>query len=262
MPKKKRKKFVTSELLKEIDVEEAFTFLSERAFSESVPEDSRRTFLKIWEILVSSTGRSLGKFNANNETRFFYKSFTNKLLKQIDAIVSFNYDVICEQSLPTKTKWHYEGVSNSQKIPRSIPIIKPHGSVNWRIENQTIVTSKSVQDNPLIVAPSHLKFVSNREEDQPLFQVWQRMEQQLSAAKVIVFIGYSFPPSDFYFSSVLRTTFAERSDFPQIVIVNPDAVNISARLQQRYRVGVKQILKLYDLDSLIRCDRAVLRRDG
>ena len=66
-------------------------------------------------------------------------------------------------------------------------------------------------------------------------------------AKAWVFIGYSFPPSDLYFSSVLRSTLAVRDSNPLIVIVNPDSLPISARLITRFIIPQDKIRTFPDL---------------
>ena len=52
---------------------------------------------------------------------------------------------------------------------------------------------------------------------------------------VLVFIGYSFPVADLYFSSILRSVLAIRDGAPGIVLVNPDAVALARRLGARAR---------------------------
>jgi len=56
-------------------------------------------------------------------------------------------------------------------------------------------------------------------------------------AKALVFIGYSFPAADLYFSSILRSVLADRDGAPAVAIVNPDAVAIGERLRQRFALG-------------------------
>ena len=67
----------------------------------------------------------------------------------------------------------------------------------------------------------------------------------MRAARALIFIGYSFPPADLYFSSVLRSVLAARSTNPDVVVVNPDAIAISQRLKQRF--ALDKIVKYFDL---------------
>ncbi len=60
------------------------------------------------------------------------------------------------------------------------------------------------------------------------------MEREMREAKALVFIGYSFPVADLYFSSILRSVLADRDGAPAVAIVNPDAVAIGERLRERF----------------------------
>lgn len=82
------------------------------------------------------------------------------------------------------------------------------------------------------------------------------MEAQMREAKVLVFIGYSFPLADLYFSSVLRSILASRESPPRVVIVNPDAVAIRKRLETRF--SLSKIVTYFDLDQFIQASRSDL----
>jgi hypothetical protein len=64
-----------------------------------------------------------------------------------------------------------------------------------------------------------------------------------------VFIGYSFPVADLYFSSLLRSVLAERGRSPAIIVVNPDAVAIAGRIASRF--AVSGVTRLFDLRQLV-----------
>jgi hypothetical protein len=147
--------------------------------------------------------------------------------------------------LPASRRWYYGGVDDGHQ-PQALRILKPHGSINWEeVDGDVSVTKTTISDNPLIIAPTHLKFIGRSTPDndgtsaiigylnqsRKISDVWALMETEMREAKAWVFVGYSFPPSDLYFSSVMRSTLAVRSDQPLIVIVNPDSMAISLRLQ-------------------------------
>lgn len=168
-------------------------------------------------------------------------------------MVSFNYDIIFERSMPKQKPWHYVGLN---KASNGLKVLKPHGSINWTLTKNKI----DVRDNPdqsLIVAPTHLKFVGSENDgnkhlgtlnhSEEIKSIWEQMEREMQSAKAFVFIGYSFPVADLYFSSVLRSVLAIRKNDPAIVLVNPDAVDIQRRLQQRF--SVKKIFNYFDMDT-------------
>ena len=84
--------------------------------------------------------------------------------------------------------------------------------------------------------------------------VWSQMELHVSQAKALVFVGYSFPVGDLYFSSILRSVIAGCTGLtPGVVIVNPDAVQISSQLQSRF--SLKAIVRYFDMDQFVRTTR-------
>ena len=79
--------------------------------------------------------------------------------------MSFNYDVVFEYSLPYCCVWHYAGVDDTNKS-RPLPILKPHGSINWEeVDGEISVEDdpQSFPTMPIIVAPTHLKFIGTGE---------------------------------------------------------------------------------------------------
>ncbi|MFN4355203.1 SIR2 family protein [Parvibaculum sp.] len=253
------------ELLADIDVEEVFTFLSERIQAPGTSSQLRTYTTQIWDDLVSEIGNVFGRYKANKSTRHSYGLLLQNHVRSRDAVVSFNYDTIFELSMPTQKQWHYVGVS---KTANGLKLIKPHGSINWTLAKHEI----RIQENPeqsLIVAPTHLKFVGSENDDnkhlgtlnhsEEIKFIWEQMEREMQSAKAFVFIGYSFPVADLYFSSVLRSVLAIRKNDPAVVLVNPDAVDIQRRLQQRF--SIKKVFNYFDMDTFfdIKRDRLLNR---
>jgi len=255
--------------LEGIDVEEVFTFLSERSRAPSTSSQLRSYVNRIWGLLVSAVGRTFRRFKPNSSSRSIYRRLFRNHIRQHDAVVSFNYDVLFERSLPTNQAWCYPCVSESSN---GLKILKPHGSANWvRRSDGTVVHQPNSVKPPVIVAPTHLKFVGYGDENSAdddvvgyldnhaqISKIWHEMELQMAKAKVLVFVGYSFPVADLYFSSVLRSVLASRDQSPRVVVVNPDAQNISSRISSRFNLaGVQRYLDLVQFaesnrDSLFR----------
>lgn len=260
-------------LLKSIDVEEVFTFLSERNTAPGVSPQLRTRTKLVWSALIQEVGSVFSRFLPNAKTRKAYKDLRKKHIRSRDTIVSFNYDTIFEHSLPANFKWYYGAIDDHHRS-QALRVLKPHGSVNWE-EIDGIIKNrrKSFPRRPTIVAPTHLKFVGvgAREEDaedEPLVgylnqsiqiaETWRLMENEMKEAKAWIFIGYSFPPSDLYFSSVLRSTLSNRSSEPLVVIVNPDSMAISKRLQSRFMLSPASIVTYSDLQIFNQIGRAQL----
>lgn len=249
-------------LLNDIDVEEAFTFLSERAEAPSTSPQLRAYASEVWKALVDETGTVFSRFAANVATRKTYRTLLDRHIRSRDVVVSFNYDTVFESSLPGNFDWVYHGLEERNKALR---VLKPHGSVNWAITDNGI----SVQVKPelsVVVAPTHLKFVQIGQAEKATSQIngylnqateikeiWAEMERQMRQSKVLVFIGYSFPVADLYFSSVLRSVLSVRETTPGIVIVNPDAVAIEKRLRARF--PIQKVGRYFDMATFLQSQR-------
>ncbi len=205
-----------AKLLQDINVEEVFTFISERVASPTTSDQLKRTFSGVWSALARQVGATFRRFDDNVQMRNYFRRMARLILSR-DAVVSFNYDTVMEESIPNH-RWHYHGVAPQHQ---GWPVLKPHGSVNWTADGQ-IISVDSAPATPVIVAPTHLKFVGGLGSSagylnqHPVIQkIWREMERQMQLARVLVFVGYSFPPADLYFSSVLRTVIAARSATPE-----------------------------------------------
>lgn len=251
-------------LLTNIDVEEVFTFLSERARAPSTSPQLRTYALKIWNALVSEIGNVFLHFKPNVKTRSVYRSLMSNHYRSFDTIVSFNYDTIFESSLLARTKARYVGLNDSSG---GVSVLKPHGSVNWGVSDDGSIQIESTPAESVIVAPTHLKFVSTNPDEgasqagylnqsEEIRDIWAQMEQKMRGARVLIFIGYSFPVSDLYFSSVLRSVLADRDTNPGIVVVNPDAVAISDRLKSRF--AIRKVVQYFDIGQFVQSSRAEL----
>jgi hypothetical protein len=251
-------------MLKPIDVEEVFTFLSERSKAPSSSAQLKQYADRVWLALVSQVGKVFSRFQPSKRTRQVVRRFHERHVKARDAIVSFNYDTVFERSLPGTLSWAYSGIED---CTNKLRVLKPHGSINWERRNGTI-RRVSGASTPIIVAPTHLKFVQSTgsangtsgylDDAEEVRTVWEEMEREMRAAKTLVFIGYSFPIADLYFSSVLRTALSGRVAPPAVVVVNPDAVSIAQRLSARF--PIKQVVKYFAFDQFTDAGRRGVQR--
>lgn len=251
------------EMLVAVDVEEVFTFLSERVRAPSTSPQLRTYALRIWTALVSEVGSVFRRFKPNSQTRSVYRKFVKSHCRATDAVVSFNYDTVFEESLAAVGRPIYYGVSAG----KGLQLLKPHGSVNWSIGGGGAIKVVDSPEQSVIVAPTHLKFVMAGYSDQDhaggyldqseqISVIWEEMEKRMREAVSLVFIGYSFPVADLYFSSVLRTVFADSGSVPNVVIVNPDAVAIADRVKKRF--SLNKIDKYFDLNQFLQSRRQEL----
>lgn len=251
------------QLLAKVDVEEVFTFLSERARAPSTTPQLRTYVRKVWTSLTEEVPSVFGRFHANATTKKTYRTFVNRHFRKGDTVVSFNYDTIFENSLPPKKKFFYDSIQENNRL---IPLLKPHGSINWNLEAKGAISVKNDPEHPVIVAPTHLKFIAGQDPDNPeqpigyldqatgIRDIWTRMETRMKDASALVFIGYSFPVADLYFSSVLRSVLADRDNTPKVVVVNPDAVAIADRLNKRFPLA--DFERYFDMQQFMQAPRS------
>ncbi len=254
-------------MLARIDVEEVFTFLSERSKAPSSSPQLKTYADRTWVDLVEHLSSVFARFAPDKFSRRLVRDFHTKHVRSRDAIVSFNYDTVFERSFPASVPWGYAGIED---CTGKLRILKPHGSINWQRTNGNVRRVSSAS-RPVIVAPTHLKFVQAPEAGSAgeevrgylddvaqVREIWESMEKEMKAAKILVFIGYSFPVADLYFSSVLRTALSSRESAPAVAIVNPDAMAIATRLQSRFRI--ERLVKYFDFQQFIDAGRAGLQR--
>jgi hypothetical protein len=255
-------------LLSRIDVEEVFTFLSERARAPSTSPQLRAYVERVWHKLVGAVGSAFRRFEPSAATRRIYRALRSSHIRSRDTVVSFNYDLVFEASLPGNFEWHYSGIEPEGE---GLRVLKPHGSVNWELIDGHVQRGE-MPDAPVLVAPTHLKFVQGAAQAGPgrpeggearvgyldvspeIQGVWTTMEEEMHDAKALVFIGYSFPQADLYFSSVLRSVLARRESPPSVVLVNPDAVAIASRVEARFSVA--RPLRFFDIEQFVDSSRA------
>jgi SIR2-like domain len=255
-----------NKLLAEIDVEEVFTFISERVQAPATSPQMKRQFTQVWEALNIEIGYVFGRFQPNKKTKSIYKAFSRQHLRAHDTVISFNYDLIFERSLGKERKWGYHCITNTNK---KLSIYKPHGSINWEVKHHDgkISVPRKTPDKPVIVAPTHLKFINSRPDHnnstsalgylnaaEDLSSIWREMEIELKMAKAIVFIGYSFPSADLYFSSLLRTIVNSQARKPTIILVNPDSDALGKRIKNRYSISTKNYFDLEQFNNIPRKD--------
>ncbi len=244
-----------------VDVEEVFTFLSERISAPSTSSQLRSYTQGVWDALLTEIAPVFAQFAPNRNTRRVFRGMLGNHVRGHDAIISFNYDTIFEDSLPGSQRWAYEVIEDTTN---SLRILKPHGSVNWAAGD--VIHRVSNPTRSVIVAPTHLKFIPAQEQEEgnisrsgyldqspQIQEVWTRLEQHMRGAKALVFIGYSFPDADLYFSSLLRSVVASRAASPTLVLVNPDAVPIAEKLSRRF--SARSFVRYFDLNQFIGSSR-------
>ena len=137
-----------------------------------------------------------------------YNTFVKTVYENKDSLVTFNYDLILEAVLSNLEHEYDYGVSEKTNDDSQL-ILKLHGSLNWGLcekcgpvdiydhiltfEKDSAISCPLCSNeiiSPLLVPPVIYK--DSYYNEQPLVRdSWSLANEQLSAAKKIVFIGFS-----------------------------------------------------------------------
>jgi hypothetical protein len=177
-----------------------------------------------------------------------------------DSIVTFNWDLLMDQELYFRPyRSHYNSFLAAalqyteddpfvfQEQPPDGMFLKMHGSMNWfQCTNAKCPASKTIvrdvdfqgcllrlmgmhwkdelcmrcgsSTEPLIIPPLLQKPIA---DNWIVRSAWGLARKKLHQADVVVVVGFSAPPTDFYASWLLRSTVGLREEIP-VLIVNRD----------------------------------------
>ncbi len=199
---------------------------------------SEDPYLRTNEVLRIGAARRLWEIHEScTDVKPPYKNFARQLLTAWHrrGIISFNWDLQAERLLhQAKVPWHYDVTAQGR-----LPVIKPHGSINWnRYLQEGLHTSypfwqpirtdsrlSSNCDDPL-ANPGNFPNLNYMifpgdpdlpESDEDVGLLWEDAGRLMDKADEVVFIGYSFPHYDQHSSKF----FKDRVRGKKIVAVNP-----------------------------------------
>lgn len=275
---------------KNINIEDVFTFIDigtslypRNSHYRKIFELSRESLIDF--IFISISMRTLGQ-----RCEYLEKLF--KDIKNDDNIITFNWDTIVDTTLEYLKTEHYNNYLSLfhnnkihyKKYAKKGLLLKLHGSLNWMIcQNKVcdyfkkiqIITSQ--QDTSLknlslsdfkdcphcgnrmeifIVPPTSNKIDIFRNNF--ISKQWLIVREKLRFTKKLVFIGYSFPPTDFYSEWLFRQVnflIDKNKNFQtfEIDVINPDCITKRSVTYHRYkRIFNRHNVKYYkDLKSYV-----------
>jgi hypothetical protein len=135
-------------------------------------------------------------------------------------------------------------------------LLKLHGSLNWvvcpnvscrlhgkprlAVRGRTLLgyvdsgkcpACRNDRGGRLIVPPTSQKLIRR---GSLLHKLWLIARAKLPQCGRLVFIGYSFPATDFYSEWLFRQIYFIDGPRPEIVVVNPEILKKRSRVSQRY----------------------------
>jgi hypothetical protein len=285
------KEFYEKEQWRGVNIEDVFTFLEigEKLYNKN--SGYKRAFKRGRDSLIDFIFLAIAMRTIGQRCLYLEKLFSN--IDEIDNIISFNWDPIAETTLEYLNKTHYQNYLQLfkdskiqiKKYSKKGLILKLHGSVNWMIcknKNCTKYNKKQLifgaLDNKLsslsmsdfnkckycgnrlevnIVPPSSNKISIHK--DSFIHKQWLLAREKIKFIKKVIFIGYSFPPTDFYAEWLFRQINfliddKNKSINIDIDIVNPEIFNKNSLTYERYHTIFKghNLQYFMDLKSYIR----------
>jgi hypothetical protein len=183
----------------------------------------------------------------------FHSAILNKLQKG-DAILTFNYDLLIEESFKTADVWtpiggygvavhgiknewcknwlSHRNVTSSQAA--KIQLLKLHGSVHWALYKTGEVKLK---DRPFVVRTRNKATVfetvsilppgwNKRIDKKPYKELWKKARLKLEKCKTVIVIGYSLPETDLLakalFAEVVRLRAARKHYLRELHLADPN----------------------------------------
>lgn len=160
-------------------------------------------------------------------------------LKKGDTIITFNYDLLIEESFKTGRVWtpvdgygdNVQGKTHDwcriwlnaresqHPLESKIRLLKLHGSLNWILyKNKTI----RLKPRPYVVRAKRVEKISvlppgwnKRIDRNPYKLFWREARLRLEKCKTLIILGYSLPETDLLaqalFAEVVRTRVARKN---------------------------------------------------
>jgi SIR2-like protein len=194
-----------------------------------------------------------------------------------NTIVSFNYDLVVEDSLrrlgiPVCYGFG-EGIDVEpdlkldQQVAGPIDMLKLHGSLNWGVDldRGVVVCSDYQRVRELELAPMLMPPTWNKSAWNAFQYVWSGAMKAIESATRIVIIGFSIPPTDQHFKYLLAAGLAKNSSLRSIRIVDPRCLELQAQYEgvlrsDQFKSGIVSTCRLRTLDYFY--DEAELMRIG
>lgn len=213
----------------------------------------------IRRVLIHTTCKS-GAAHLEPVKSGVHRKILNKL-KDGDSVLTFNYDLLIEESFGQNKIWtpiggygdRFHGVTSTwcknwlgkhgmtKADHPKLRLLKLHGSLNWRLYKTMEVTLK---DRPYVVRTRNNSAVSEtvsilppgwnkRIDRSPYKQLWREARLKLEKCKTIIIIGYSLPETDLLakalFAEIVRLRKARGLYLKQLHLADPNE-----RVKQRF----------------------------
>jgi hypothetical protein len=191
-------------------------------------------------------------------------------LRSGDAVVSFNYDALIDDSLRRWARGIWDAARgygfdvgkggeswSSERTPGPFPreylrLLKPHGSLHWynvkpddaKLDLRAeAYVQRAARSN--VIPPTWDKTILGTWPWKP---VWEEASRYLQQVRCLIVIGYSVPPTDLMSQALMKSSLSS-ADLRLLVVVNPDA-GARARVIDLARAAIKPKTRVLELGAL------------
>lgn len=255
-------------------------------FPDRYPFDDTTSDLMKYKFL-GDCGRDLRNVIYDTFSNFILDNSFNNYLKlhsylkkqtKFLGYITFNYDLILEDAIEKNNDQIFyidskKDMNNIGIINGKYLIIKLHGSLNWKFEFDRIFMlgnieikkeairpdySKTYYVQPAIIPPTIFKQEINLDigpKDQIsriLIYQWKAAIRLLLEADKIIFIGYSFPPTDFHVERIFRIAMMYRKSKSKktSILYCGGKSNNSCKNEDKKKKKLKEKLqKIFNIDE-------------
>lgn len=266
-----------------LSIEEIFTFFEEMSTRGKTPKEKEMA-KAVMESILNSTAKLISYLSENGKPHLNSKLIRFvKRLNKTDVIITFNWDTLLDQTLEkfrngkfwnrcwgygksTREHFPYEKSENEIIPKKYVKLLKLHGSINWAEKGGTGSTIKnwgsSNKEGEVIkmMPPKMFKteITSPAQNNSFYMDVWKEAEEQLLRCRRLVFIGYSFPPTDFAVGNMLRRAISKikQQRSLEIDLVDPNVLELAKRFNESFKMQIPIRNQYLSLENYLETKRA------
>ena len=190
-------------------------------------------------------------------------------LRSGDAVISFNYDALIDDSLRRYARGIWDagkgygfriatGADEWTAAPRPGPfpqeylrLLKPHGSLHWEVDTST--RSIALRSKPYVqkaaktnvIPPTWDKTILG---EWPWKPVWEQSSRFLQDVRCLIVIGYSVPATDLMSQALIKSSLSSAT-LRLLVVVDPDP-SARRRVIDLARAAVTPRTRVVELGAL------------
>lgn len=209
-----------------------------------------------WELrsLLNAVFRNLEHSDRHQSPLF---QVINRLLEEklMGGIVSFNYDTSVEFLFQDYSSCpFYYPLLPDQDATGKVPLMKLHGSLNWQTDSRSAPHIRVVNDitkvaemdhgdgwyrQPEVVGPTFFKQEITLDYEIPgdfrarhYKDLWAKAWKLLVTATHLVFVGFSFPQTDFHAAALFRTAHLSGEGLRRVILCHLNDTRVRGTVEQ------------------------------